>query len=81
MKMYQVNQYGCNRQVYTTSLGRKVKDHGYYTKLKPYELLTESQFERCYLSAKVNRKHFNVVNVEKSKIIKSTNGSSYIYKK
>lgn len=81
MKMYQVNQYGCHKTVYTTSLGRKVKDHGYYTKLKPYELLTESQFERCCLSGKVNRKHFNVVNVEKSKIIKSTNGSSYIYKK
>lgn len=25
MKMFQVNQYGCYKEVFTTSLGRKVK--------------------------------------------------------
>ena len=68
MKMFQVNQYG----------GRKVKNHGYYTTLKPYELLTLSQVQRCCLSGKVSRRHFNEIDVDKKKIYKATNGSTYM---
>ncbi len=78
MKMFQVNQYGCYKEVFTTSLGRKVKNHGYYTTLKPYELLTLSQVQRCCLSGKVSRRHFNEIDVDKKKIYKATNGSTYM---
>ena len=70
MIYYRVKRNGSKRQVYSTSLNRRVSKHGYYSYLEPSELLTESEFTRVMLSGKAYPNMFERVSLNRNDVVK-----------
>ena len=79
MKYYRVKAWADKREVYTTSLNRKVSEHGYYSKLAKYELLTESQVRKCCMSGKCVGSMFELIDVDKNKVVTQNSGRRYYF--
>ena len=79
MIYYRVNYWADGRNVYTSSLGRKVSKHGYMSQLAKGELLTLTQVKKCCLSGKANKSMFTPVNVDKKRIVTHKSDRKYYF--
>ena len=79
MKIYRVKPWAHDREVYTSSLNRKVSEHGYYSKLAKYELLTESQVRKLCVSGKCSGFMFELIDVDKNRIVTHKSGRRYYF--
>ena len=78
MTYFKVKNWADGRQVYTTSLNRKVSECGYYSKLHKGELLTEAEYRKCCMSGKAYPGMFLVIEGNKKDVV-IRNNRRYIF--